>query len=224
MTLITNWSVNKNIIIPFKKSNKRKKGDDETSNTSDLLNIISKKESTQENIYTLDNNIYFQSDITLDTISELNKEIRILGSELSSMARDYGIDSPVIKLHITSYGGCVHAALSAIDCIEASKVPVHTIIDGYAASAATMISICGKKRYIRKNASMLIHQLRAGAWGKMTEIEDDFSNLQKTHALIKKIYIEHTKINRKDLTNILKHDLDWNPEECLKNGLVDEII
>ena len=32
--------------------------------------------------FPIDNNIYFQDDITHDTISSLNKEIRLLGSEL----------------------------------------------------------------------------------------------------------------------------------------------
>jgi ATP-dependent protease ClpP protease subunit len=140
------------------------------------------------------------------------------------MGNNYGIENPVIKLHITSYGGSVIAALSAIDCIQESKVPIHTIIDGYAASAATLISVHGVKRFIKKNASMLIHQLRSGVWGKMSEIEDDYLNLKKTDELIKKIYLDKTKLKKKDINNILKHDLDWNASECLENGLVDEIL
>ena len=212
------------------KNNKRKNMDDVSDdgmNPLNLLGLLSKKPSKEpntDNIYTIDNNIYFQDDITLDTITTLNKEIRLMGSYLITMGNDYNIPPPPIRLHITSYGGSVHAALSAIDCIEESKVPVHTIIDGYAASAATMISVCGARRYIKKNASMLIHQLRAGTWGKMSDIEDEYVNLQKTHELIKKIYSTKTKLKKKNLTRILKHDIDWNADECLANGLVDEIL
>lgn len=212
------------------RTNKRKNMDemppDDEQNPLNLLGLLSKKqkEPSGDNIYTIDNNIYFQDDITLDTITTLNKEIRLMGSYLITMGNDFNIPPPPIRLHITSYGGSVHAALSAIDCIEESKVPVHTIIDGYAASAATMISVCGAKRYIKKNASMLIHQLRAGTWGKMSDIEDEYINLQKTHELIKKIYSTKTKLKKKNLTRILKHDIDWNADECLANGLVDEIL
>ena len=212
------------------KNNKRKNMDDVSDDGMNPLNLwglLSKKPSKEpntDNIYTIDNNIYFQDDITLDTITTLNKEIRLMGSYLITMGNDYNIPPPPIRLHITSYGGSVHAALSAIDCIEESKVPVHTIIDGYAASAATMISVCGARRYIKKNASMLIHQLRAGTWGKMSDIEDEYVNLQKTHELIKKIYSTKTKLKKKNLTRILKHDIDWNADECLANGLVDEIL
>ena len=203
---------------------KRSRDDSDEESSVNLLNLMSKKNKCEDNLYVIDNNIYFQDDITHESISSLNREIRLLGNELIIMGNNFGIETPVIKLHITSYGGSVVAALSAIDCIEESKVPIHTIIDGYAASAATLISVHGSKRYIKKNASMLIHQLRSGIWGKMSEINDDYINLQKTDKLIKKIYLEKTKLKNKEINNILKHDLDWDAQECLKNGLVDEIL
>ena len=41
---------------------------------------------------------------------------------------------------------------------------------------------------------------------------------------IKKIYKENTRIPKKELDNILKHDLWWEAEKCLEYGLVDEIL
>jgi ATP-dependent protease ClpP protease subunit len=218
--------------ISHRKGSKKGKEDSESDKDKeeeaiDFMKLLSKKpkESGEDNFYTMDNNIYFQEEISLETISSLNRQIRELSTELLAFATKYDMtEPPPIKLHITSYGGSVVAAFSAIDCIESCKVPVHTIIDGYAASAATLISVCGAKRFIRKHASMLIHQVRSGMWGKMAEIEDDYANLQKTHEQIKKIYVEKTKLKKKDLANILKHDIDWDAETCLKNGLVDEII
>jgi ATP-dependent protease ClpP protease subunit len=61
-------------------------------------------------------------------------------------------------------------------------------------------------------------------WGKMSEIDDDYKNMKKIHERIKDMYEEKTNLTRKDLVKILKHDLDWNAEECLEKGLVDEII
>jgi ATP-dependent protease ClpP protease subunit len=228
-----NWS--KSVLGKRSSRNKNKDNDDESSENGsknqdeeiDLLKILGKKAKTtnSDNFYTMDNNIYFQDEISLETISSLNREIRELSKELIDFANKYDLETPPpIKLHITSYGGSVIAAFSAIDCIESCKVPVHTIIDGYAASAATLISVCGAKRYIKKHASMLIHQVRSGMWGKMSEIEDDYLNLQKTHDQIKQIYVEKTTLKRKNLSKILKHDIDWDAKTCLENGLVDEII
>jgi ATP-dependent Clp endopeptidase proteolytic subunit ClpP len=200
--------------------------DDGLDGLDELMNLIGKKPkgSTGDNLYTMNNNIYFQDEISFETADSLKKELREMEEHLVNVASKYSMDAPAIRLHITSGGGSVIAANSIIDCMSELKVPVHTIVDGFAASAATLISIHGSKRYIKKNATMLIHQVRSGMWGKMAELDDDYKNIKKTHEKIKDMYEEKTNLARKDLVKILKHDLDWDAEECLEKGLVDEII
>jgi ATP-dependent Clp endopeptidase proteolytic subunit ClpP len=213
------------------KINKFDNSDNESLDKKDdgideLMNLIGKKSkgSNCDNLYTMNNNIYFQDEISFETADSLKKELREMEEHLLHIASKYSMESPPIRLHITSGGGSVIAANSIIDCMTELKVAVHTIVDGFAASAATLISIHGSKRCIKKNATMLIHQVRSGMWGKMSEIDDDYKNIQKTHEKIKDMYEVKTKLLRKDLNKILKHDLEWDAEECLKKGLVDEII
>jgi ATP-dependent Clp protease protease subunit len=111
-----------------------------------------------------------------------------------------------------------------IACIKSSKIPVHTIIDGYAASAGTLISVCGARRYIHRHSSMMIHELSAGMWGRMSVMEERMEDLKKMMDKLKEIYTTHTKLTNKKLDKILKKDSDWYADECLANGLVDEII
>jgi ATP-dependent protease ClpP protease subunit len=176
------------------------------------------------NIYSIDNNIYFQNDIDYDSISELNREMREMQASLLEMSRSYRIPSPPIRLHLTTHGGSVHAALSAIDCMRELEVEVHTVVDGYVASAGTLISVCGKKRYMKQNATMLIHELRSEVWGKMSELEEQISNLRKMSDTIRKIYEENTRIPRRDLNKILLRDIDMDAQTCLNKGLIDEIL
>jgi len=127
-------------------------------------------------------------------------------------------------LYINSEGGEVFSAFSAVDRIKSSKVPVHTYVEGFCASASTLLSVCGHKRYIRKNSFMMIHQLSGGLWGSFEAVKDEFENCELLMEYIKKIYLEHASIPESDLTEILKHDTYLNSEECLKYGLVDEIV
>lgn len=199
--------------------------DENQMDLNELMGLLGKKsKGSGNNLYTMNNNIYFQDEISIETADILKKELREMEEHLLQVASKYSMESPPIRLHITSCGGSIIAANSIIDCMAELKIPVHTIVDGYAASAATLISIYGDKRYIKKNASMLIHQLRSGMWGKMSEIDDDYKNIKKTHERIKDMYEEKTLLTRKELVKILKHDLDWDAEECLEKGLVDEII
>ena len=77
---------------------------------------------------------------------------------------------------------------------------------------------------MNRHAYMLIHQLSSGLWGKYEELKDDMENCDNFMKVIKEIYEEHTQIPKKELDKILKHDLWWDADKCLKYGLIDEII
>ena len=61
-------------------------------------------------------------------------------------------------------------------------------------------------------------------WGKFQEMQDDMQNSEMLMEKIKDIYRKYTKIPKKELDNILKHDIWWEAEKCLEYGLVDELI
>jgi ATP-dependent Clp protease protease subunit len=130
---------------------------------------------------------------------------------------------PII-LHISSPGGYVAPALAAMDTIKDLKSPVHTIIEGECCSAATFLSLVGFRRYIRKHAYMLIHQIESGMWGKYKYLKDEVANLEMLMGMTKDIYKQYTKIPDSLIEQILERDLYLKSSLCLKNGLVDEII
>lgn len=161
------------------------------------------------------NHIYFYADVNTKNILELNMMI----NEINQC--DLKFDD--IFIHIQSYGGDVYEALSAVDTILNSEIPVTTIVEGYAASAATLISISGDYRYIFKHASMLVHQLRGGTYGKKCDLDDEHANLQRLDKRLKNIYKEHTVMKMKQIEDISKKEIDLDAETCLKYGLADEI-
>ena len=173
----------------------------------------------------VNNTIYFYSEVTRPKILELNKNLNNLSTNLVNQTNLLKTQSPGnIYLHINSFGGSVFAGLSAVDTIQASNVPVCTLVEGCAASAATLISIVGTRRAIRKNGFMLIHQLSSGMWGKYEEQKDQMQNNDLLMEVIKGLYEKHTKIPKRKLREMLKRDLWFDAETCLEYGLVDEII
>jgi ATP-dependent Clp protease, protease subunit len=215
-------------MLPFtkrvKKERKREEEEEEEEERFDLAELFSRSRPSQSTCYTMNNHIYFNDDITMESVTVLNRSIRELQNDLIILGIKNDIEPPPIKLHLTTYGGLVYAAFSVIACIKSSKIPVHTIIDGYAASAGTLISVCGARRYIHRHSSMMIHELSAGMWGRMSVMEEKMEDLKKMMDKLKKIYTTHTKLTNKKLDKILTKDSDWYAEECLANGLVDEII
>ena len=171
------------------------------------------------------NQLFFYDDVTRVSIYNLNRNLDVVAKTLQLLKINYNLPIiPSIELFVNSEGGEVFSAFSAVDRIKSCPVPVHTYVEGIAASAATLLSVCGHKRYIRKNSFMLIHQIQSGLWGSFAEFKDEMQNLELIMKYIKSIYLTHTKIPENDLIEILKHDTYLDAEECLKYGLVDEIV
>jgi ATP-dependent protease ClpP protease subunit len=176
---------------------------------------------------TINNRIYFYSEIDRSSMLTLNRNLRELSGRFISEAITTDTKEPIsLYLHINSYGGSIFAGLAGMDEIikTCEKVNITTIIDGCCASAATFLSIVGKHRLINRHAYMLIHQLSSCAWGKYEELKDNIQNMDKLMEMIKNLYKTYTKIPEEKLDEMLKHDLWFDAEECLKYGLVDEII
>jgi len=172
----------------------------------------------------VENRIYFYSDINEDKILQLNRHLRNKGIDLQREAMVQDRKPANIFLHIHSYGGGIFAGMAAMDEIIKSIVPVYTMVDGCCASAATFLSVCGKKRFINRHAYMLIHQLRSFMWGKYEDFKDEMKNLDKIMYMIKQVYAEYTKIPEAKIEEILKHDLWFDASQCKEYGMVDEII
>ena len=129
-----------------------------------------------------------------------------------------------IKLHIQSMGGELMPTFYVCDLIRNLETPVHVYIDGFVASAATTIAVCGHKRFMTKHSSMLIHQLKSSSSGKFAELKDEMSNLNMFMMNLEDIYLENTKIDKDELEKLLFSEI-WLPsDKCLEYGLVDAII
>lgn len=172
------------------------------------------------------NHLYFKADVTKQSISQLIKLINNKNWEYQKLKENKLIDkcNPApLYLHITSYGGSVLEGFKAVSHIQNSVLPIHTIVDGYAASAGTIMSISGEKRFMTKHGYMLIHEISYGMRGKYKELQDGMENAKRWMDDIEKLYMEKTNIRKKELKKYMKHDYWWNYDKCKEFGLVDDV-
>lgn len=92
-----------------------------------------------------ENKIYFYSQVGEKEVLELNKIVKRLDKEMQVLGITLNIPPPPIELHLHSEGGSLFAGIAAYDCIRSCKTPIHTYVDGCAASAATLLFLAGKK-------------------------------------------------------------------------------
>ena len=179
------------------------------------------------NITLEQNKVMFYSDVNVESCLKL---IKFLGdakkfAAVYNATNEFGEDMKVY-LHICSDGGDVFAALSVIDHILNSKIDIVTICEGSVASAGVLISLAGKERYIRKHAYMLIHEIRSGCLGKYSEMQEEMKN-NDTIMNDLKVYMNercNNKLLKKKLNKVLKKDIWWDANRCIKYGLVEKIV
>lgn len=208
-----------------KNSKKRNRIEEEEDDQQSLLPFpLSFPKFSSANIHSIHNRIYFNDDITTESVTALNKELRTLDEKMATISNMFRIDPIPIYLHLTTNGGEIYAAFSAIDCIQQMKCPLYTVVDGFVASAGTLISIAGKKRYILPNAYMLLHELRSGFWGKMSDMTEEMENLKKLMDHLIEFYSTHTPLSKKTLEKLLTKDSIWNAKECISRGVVSGVF
>jgi ATP-dependent protease ClpP protease subunit len=197
--------------------NHKKKMYDENETEDETHNLVSVEK----------NKVMFYAEVNPDTsfklISCISKAKEYVALHNIS---NYFEDDMKVYLHICSDGGEICSAWAVIDTILSSKVDIVTVCEGCVASAGVLMSLAGKERYIRKHAYMLIHEIRSGCIGKYSECKDDMKNNDIMMIDIKNYMNDRcqNKCLKKKLNKVLKHDLMWNADKCLKYGLITKII
>ena len=182
------------------------------------------EEEEKKNIKVVNNRIYFYADVNRKSVLELNIALQELRDKMKSTICELDVNSPNIYLYIHSHGGDVYAGLSAMDHIMKCDIPVVTIVDGFVASAATLISLAGKRRLMYSHSQMLIHQIQTEMWGRYEELVDEMANTKVLQDKMRDIYTTLAKIPKTVLDKLMKKEVTLTAEECKKYSIVDEVM
>lgn len=187
--------------------------------------------TTSDTVEAVDNHIYFYADVTTSTVLSLMKILRETDARLQweiwkRNPYPYIKTVPVlpIYLHIMSNGGELFGGLSLADQIPTIISPVHTIVEGICASAATLISMSGNKRYMLTNGFMMIHQPSTSVWGTYQALKDHAKLADMAMEKLIQFYINHSKSDRRTIEEVLSHDTYLSASEALEYGFIDEIV
>ena len=199
---------------------------DETSKNSEKdyqdFNLLSNNIHSNKKSHFLNNNIYFTGGLNEETCFKLTEALNA-HKNMALTNQDYPNH---INLYIQSPGGSLLPTLAVVDEIKNLGIPVHTYIRGYAASAATLLSVVGSQRYIYNHSIMMIHGVKIGdsSVSSLLDIKDLNTNVDVFMNIVKKIYLENTNIKENILENLFYHDIWMNSTLALEYGLVDEIL
>lgn len=211
---------------------RRRRGDDEDDDgvvlPIDPSQILGMMGGRDEDIRVEGNKVYFHKPVTRSNILKLIQTLHSLSKKLSHQSQMYTdgggepINIPII-LFINSEGGDLFAGISGMEHIRNLPNDVHTVIDGFTASAATLLSIVGTKRYIMKHSFCLIHQMRSGMAGTYEEMKDEMKNNDNIMKIMRDIYGKFTNIGKKKLDSFMSKDIYIDSTEAIKLGVADAV-
>jgi ATP-dependent Clp protease protease subunit len=131
-----------------------------------------------------------------------------------------------ISLYINSPGGSVTSTLAIVDTMKFIKPDVSTYCVGIAASGAALVLSAGTKgkRFILKNAEVMIHQPIGGAEGQATDIAITAKHILKTRENLNKMLAENTGQSLSKIDTDVERDFFMTADEAKKYGIVDKIL
>lgn len=135
-----------------------------------------------------------------------------------------GITAGTIHLRINSPGGSVFAARAMQTALREHAATVVAHIDGYAASAASVLML-GADRIIAGPGSMvMIHKAWTVGWGNADDLRQTADLLDKVDGTLVDSYAAKTGREKDEIAGWMQAETWFTAAEALEAGLVDEVV
>ncbi len=128
-----------------------------------------------------------------------------------------------ITLRINSDGGDVFEALAIYNYLKGLDADITVMIDGLAASAATIVA-CAGRVIMPSNAQMMIHNPFGMVQGDSEELRAMADVLDKVKASIIAVYTAKTGKSSDEISALMDSESWLSADEALALGLCDEVI
>ena len=126
-----------------------------------------------------------------------------------------------IVLRINSPGGEVFEAVSILNMLRAHKASVVAVVDGLAASAASVLAAGCDEAVMSPGTQMMIHKPSSYAWGDADALRKSAGVLDSVEASIVEIYSD--KAGARDWAALLADETWLTAKEAVSIGLADRV-
>lgn len=133
------------------------------------------------------------------------------------------IKAGTVHLRINSPGGDVFAAQTICQAIRDTGARVIAHIDGYAASAATVIATAADEVEISEGGFYMIHNAWTWAMGNAADLTATVTLLSKIDSTLAKQYAAKSGMSVDDIKSAMDAETWYTADEAVDAGLVDRI-
>lgn len=133
------------------------------------------------------------------------------------------LDVDTIHLRINSPGGDVFAARPMQQALREHPARIVTHIDGYAASAATLLALAGEEVRMAPGGFFMIHNAWSWAVGNAEEFMSVADLLEKVDGTLREDYMAKTGLGEDAVRAYMDDETWFTADEALDAGFVDHV-
>jgi ATP-dependent protease ClpP protease subunit len=133
-------------------------------------------------------------------------------------------ESHYITLELSSEGGSAELALAFSDRIRTSTMAIYVKAYGLVASAAVLILASGDKRYMAKNAWVMVHEEGLELEGDVSGVEKQVKHYRRLEDQWAYLLSSMTETSIEEWNKLHKAETYLNAKQCLELGLIDKVI
>lgn len=128
-----------------------------------------------------------------------------------------------ITVRINSGGGDVFAGHTIYNMIKQTNKHVKVVVNGLAASIASVIAMAGDTVEMPENSMMMIHNPSTYQSGTSEDMRKTADTLDKVAETIKAVYIKRTGLSDEEITEMMNNETWMTAQEAKEKGFCDVI-
>ena len=172
-------------------------------NTKRFFNAVRVGDALEMSIYDAIGEGMFGGGITPQTVQRV-------------MNDDEQDDYSSITLRVNSPGGDAFAGVAIYNLLKASNKPVNVIVDGMAASAASIVCMAGDTITMNDGTVMMIHEAQGCAMGDEATMTKMADTLKTVTGSIADIYANKTGMSKNKVLEMMKEETWMDPKVAVK--------
>ncbi|WP_445506708.1 head maturation protease, ClpP-related [Niallia sp. 03190] len=144
--------------------------------------------------------------------SQFGRDLKALGDDIED-----------ITVRINSTGGSVYDGLAIRSLLKNHAAKVTAIVDGLAASIASIIAMGADVIIMAKGSNMMIHNPLASAFGEAKDLRDMADFLDMIRDSLVTVYEAKTGKTKDELIDLLDAETWMSADEAVEMGFADEV-
>jgi ATP-dependent Clp protease protease subunit len=126
-----------------------------------------------------------------------------------------------VTVRVNSPGGNMTDGLAIYNLLRQTAKPVRVVVDGLAASAASLIAMAGDSIEMGEGTLMMIHPAQTMIYGSSVDLRETAMLLEKASSSMADIYAARSKRDKAEVLQMMYAETWMNAQEAIDLGFAD---